>query len=120
MQKITIVRKKKFAGALVPYWIIIGDKDAFMQEHGFTGDLCEMADSGYAVSRITVEELDSVGVRINNGQTVELEVPEEAVSLFVSTMDGCLSNEVSFVDGQRMTITTAGGFRKLPYPVVES
>ena len=120
MQKITIVWKKKFAGALVPYWIIIGDKDAFMQEHGFTGDLCEMADSGYAVSRITVEELDSVGVRINNGQTVELEVPEEAVSLFVSTMDGCLSNEVSFVDGQRMTITTAGGFRKLPYPVVES
>ncbi|MBQ6592467.1 MAG: hypothetical protein IJH98_06205, partial [Solobacterium sp.] len=96
-----------------------GDKDAFMQEHGFTDDLCEMADSGYAVPRITVEELDSVGARINNGQTVELEVPKEIDELFVSTMDGCLSNRVSFVDGQQITITTAGGFRRLPYPVVE-
>jgi hypothetical protein len=119
MKKITIARKKKFAGALVPYWIILGDKEAFMQEHGFTGDLCVMADSGYAVPRITVEELDRIGTRINNGQVLELEVPEEIDTLFVSTMDGCLSNGIPVKDGQQMIITTVGGFRKLPYPVIE-
>ena len=120
MKRITVTRKKKLASAMMPYWIIAGPtKEAFMEAHGFKGDLCEMADSGFAVSRISVEELDRIGIRISNGQSAELELPDDVRTLFVSTMDGCLSNEV-IVEGEEFVISTTGGFRKLPCPVIEA
>ena len=119
MKRIVVTRKKKLASAMMPYWIIAGpSKASFKEAHGFQSDLCEMAESGFAVSRISVEELDSIGTRIGNGQTIELEVPDDVSTLFVSTMDGCLSNEAA-VDGREIIVSTAGGFRKLPCPVIE-
>lgn len=59
-----------------------------------------MSAEGMPISRITVEELDRIGTRINNGQIKEISAADDVNNLFVSTMNGCLSNI------------------NLPYPVV--
>lgn len=124
MKKLIVLRKKAFAGALLPYWIIAGfRKDIFKEKHNFDGDLCEMSAMGWPIRRITVEELDRIGIRINNGQIIEISVADDIHNLFVSTMDGCLSNEINVDDylktneGQ-ITINTKGGFKNMSYPVV--
>lgn len=124
MKKLIVLRKKAFAGSLLPYWIIAGlRKETFMERYGFNGDLCEMSAWGRPVPRITVEELDRIGTRITNGQIKWISVADDVDNLFVSTMDGCLSNEIS-VDaclktrGGQITINTKGGFKNLPYPVI--
>lgn len=113
-----------FAGLLVPYWIITGfSKDIFMEKYNFDRDLCEMSAEGMPIPRIMIEELDRIGIRINNGQIKEISVPDDINNLFVSTMDGCLSNEINVDDclkiyeGQ-ITISTKGGFKNLSYPVL--
>lgn len=66
MRKLTVLRKKAFAGSLSPYWIIAGfGKDIFMEKYNFVGDLCEISAEGMPVSRITIEELDRIGIKIN-------------------------------------------------------
>lgn len=125
MKKLLVSRKKAFAGSLLPYWIIVGfSKDIFIQKYNFDGDLCEMSALGRAISRINIEELDRIGTRIKNGQTLEISVADNVNYLFVSTMDGCLSNEINIEDclkinEGRITINTKGGLKNLSYPVVE-
>lgn len=124
MKKLIITRKKKFSGAILPYWIIVGTrKKLFMQQYGFEGDLCKMNFQGFAAARIDVEELDRLGTRIGNGQTIEFEVADDVDNLFVSTMQGCLSNEISIdeylASGKKVVINTTGGFTKLSCPVIE-
>lgn len=124
MKKLIITRKKKFSGAILPYWIIVGTrKKLFMQHYGFEGDLCKMNFQGFAVARIDVEELDRLGTRIGNGQTIEFEVADDVDNLFVSTMQGCLSNEINIdeylASGKKVVINTTGGFTKLSCPVIE-
>ena len=118
MKKLIILRKNVFAGSFLPYWIIAGyRKDIFMERHNFDGDLCEMSTDGWPVPRITVEELDRIGIRINNGQIKEISVADDINNLFVRTMDGCLSNEINADDclktnGGQITINTKGGFKR--------
>ena len=55
---------------------------------------------------------------------IELPVEDDVSSLFVITMDGCLSNEIDIDDclktnEKQAIIKTKGGFKKLAYPVVE-
>ena len=124
MKTIKVIRKKKFAGVVMPYWIIFSKStDDFKAEFGFSGDLCEMSESGFPVSRIDIQELDRLGTRIMNGQTIELELDDDVSSLFISTMDGCLSNEINIderiASGNMVVINTKGGFKNLPHPVVE-
>lgn len=125
MKKLIVSRKKAFAGSLFPYWIIAGfRKDIFMEKYNFDGDLCEMGAGGWPVPRITIEELDRIGIRINNGQIKEISVADDINNLFVSTMGGCLSNEINVDDclkanKRQITINTKGGFKKLSYPIVE-
>lgn len=125
MRKLIILRKKAFAGSLLPYWIITGfSKENFVEKYNFNGDLCEMSAEGIPVPRIMIEELDRIGIRINSGQIKEISVVDDIHHLFVSTMDGCLSNEINVDDclktneGQ-ITINTKGGFKNLSYPVVK-
>lgn len=124
MKKVIVKRKKKFSGMLVPYWVIVGtSKDVFSKQHGFDGDTCKMDLKGFPISRITVSELDRIGTRIGNGQTLEIEIADDVTNLFVSTMDGSLSNEID-IDGyitaeKNITVNTKGGFRTIPYPVIE-
>lgn len=125
MKKLIVLRKKVFAGSLLPYWVIVGfHKDVFMRKHNFDGDLCEMSAEGRPISRITVEELDRIGIRIKNGQEKEILVTDDTHNLFVSSMDGCLSNEMNVDEclktkEGRITINTKGGFKNLSYPVIE-
>lgn len=125
MKKIFALRKKAFAGSLLPYWVIVGfSKTYFMQKYNLDGDLCAINAWGNALSRIDIEELDKIGIRINNGQAIEISVADDVSDLFVITMDGCLSNEINIDDclktnERRVTIKTKGGFKRLPYPVVE-
>lgn len=125
MKKLIVLRKKVFAGSLLPYWVIVGfHKDVFMRKHNFDGDLCEMSAEGRPISRITVEELDRIGIRIKNGQVKEILVTDDTHNLFVSSMDGCLSNEMNVDEclktkEGRITINTKGGFKNLSYPVIE-
>lgn len=125
MKRLIVLRKKMFAGSLLPYWIIAGvSKDVFMEKYNFDRDLCEMNAEGQPVSRITIEELDRIGIRINSGQIKEISVADHINSLFISTMDGCLSNEIDVdvclkTNEGQITIYTKGGFKTLSYPVVE-
>lgn len=122
MGKILIVsRKKKFASALMPYWIIVGiSKKDFMEQYGLEEDLCLHSESGQPVPRIDMSVLDSIGTRIQNGETVSLELENTVYSVFASTMDGSLSNEIILDDSpvKHLTMTTKGGFATISYPVL--
>ena len=124
MVTLTVTRKKKFASAVMPYWIITCmSKSESCSRYGLNGDWCEQSDSGFPVTRIDINVLDKTGTRIQNGQTVSLELQDGDESLFVSTMDGYLSNEIKLSDLRakdvKIVITTKGGFADLPHPVVE-
>ena len=117
-----ISRKKKFASALMPYWIIAGiSKKDFMEQYGLEGDLCQHSESGHPVPRIDMSILDDIGTRIENGETVKLELVDTVHSVFASTMDGALSNEIVLDDSpvKQLTLTTKGGFATISYPVFE-
>ncbi|MBP3753887.1 MAG: hypothetical protein J6I66_03435 [Lachnospiraceae bacterium] len=124
MKKIVITRKKKFAGAMMPYWIVYQKTKAeFMSEFGLEGDACNMSEAGFPIARLDVEELDRIGTRIMNGQTIELELADDISGMFVSTMDGYLSNEINadeYISSEKtVVINTKGGFKDLSHPVIE-
>ena len=124
MKNIKVIRKKKFAGAVMPYWIIAHKaKTDFKAEFGLEGDACNMSMAGFPVSRIDMHILDSIGTRIRNGQTIELELEDEVKTIFASTMDGYLSNEINvdeyIASGKQVVINTKGGFKNIPHPVIE-
>ena len=124
MKKIVITRKKKFAGAMMPYWIVYQKTKAeFMSEFGLEGDACNMSEAGFPIARLDVEELDRIGTRIMNGQTIELELADDISGMFVSTMDGYLSNEINadeYISSEKtVVINTKGGFKDLSHPIIE-
>ena len=122
MKTIQIQRKKQFRSALVPYWIIAGvSKEEFMRSMGFEGDVVPHNEIGQAIPRIDISVLDQLGMRIENGQTIVLEAEEDVTSLFASTMDGTLSNEILLPPAgeAKVLITTAGGWTNVSYPVLE-
>ncbi len=121
-RRLFVTRKKKFASALMPYWLITDiSKADFMKQYGLEDDLCEHSETGQPIPRIDASILDTVGTRIRNGETVEITLKDDSCTLFASTMDGSLSNEVGLDDSpvQRKTLTTKGGFAKVSYPVIE-
>lgn len=117
---LVITRKKSFFSALMPYWIIVSEqpKSVFLQRHNMEKDLGGHDALGQPVERIRMEELDEIGVRIENGKTVNIPLSENAAHLFASTMDGSLSNEIVIADLAKPEITmiTKGGFRTVSYP----
>ena len=123
METLTITRKRAFASALMPFWIIVSreSRQAFMEAHGMDTPLGKHDALGQPVQRITVEELDQTGIRINNGQTVEVTVEDGEAFLFVSTMDGSLSDEIRIdaMKGNALVITVRGGFKTISYPHLE-
>ena len=122
MKTIQIQRQKQFRSALVPYWVIAGvAKEEFMRSMGFEGDLMPHNEIGQGIPRIDSSVLDQLGMRIENGQTIVLEAEDEVTSLFASTMDGTLSNEITLPpSGQaQVLITTGGGWTGVSYPILE-
>lgn len=117
-----VSRKKKFASALMPYWIIAGiSKKGFMEQYGLDEDLCRQSESGHPVPRLDISILDEIGTRIKNGETIRLKLEDTVHSVFASTMDGSLSNEIILDDSavKHLTLTTKGGFATISYPVFE-
>ena len=117
---LVITRKKSFFSGLMPYWIIVSEqpKSVFLLRHNMEKDLGGHDALGQPVERIRMEELDEIGVRIENGKTVNIPLSENAAHLFASTMDGSLSNEIVIADLAKPEITmiTKGGFRTVSYP----
>ncbi len=123
MKRIKVTRKKKFAGSTMPYWVIVQKKRAdFMAEMGLEGEACKMSEAGFPISRIDIQELDRIGIRIMNGKTIELELADDISALFVSTMEGYLSNEINIDDyitsRSMVVIDTRGGFKDISHPVI--
>ena len=85
------------------------------------GDLCDHDKWGQPISRIEVSELDQIGIRIKNGQIMEVPVQEDTVSIFVITFSGSISNELLIDETKNtITITTKGGFKTVSYPHIET
>lgn len=123
MKSIKVIRKRSFASALMPYWIVVSKitKNSFLQSHGFVEDLCDHDKFGQPISRIEVSELDQIGIRIKNGQILEVPVQEDTVSIFVIAVGGSISNEVLLNETKdSITITTKGGFKTVSYPHIET
>ena len=123
MKSIKVIRKRSFASALIPYWIVFSKipKNRFLQSHGFVGDLCDHDKWGQPISRMELSELDQIGIRIENGQIMEVPLHEDAVSVFVVTVDGSISNELLIDEiKDAITITTKGGFKTVSCPHIET
>ncbi len=129
MKKIIIKRKRKFASALMPFWIITTmTKDEFKQRFGLAGDAAGVDSLGQPVSRLgaSLQEgigiLDSIGNRIGNGKTVSLLVGDDVRTVFASTGDGGLSNEIGLGEGSEfcLTLTVRGGWKTASLPYFET
>lgn len=123
MKRLIITRRKKFSGALMPFWIIAGQsKTEFMAKHGLTNDQIKADLWGQPIPQLDdVSVLDAAGTRILNGQTVTLEVPDDIRTAFAATMDGALSNEMQLGSdaGIRLTLSAKGGMIVPAYPFLE-
>ena len=124
MNSITIYRERALASAFMPYWILCSSvpRDSFMKEHHFNSAIADIDAMGQPIPRISPQLLDTLGTRIAPGETVELHLTEKDHFLFISTMDGTLSNEVNLVNCRfhRFMIYTRGGFRKISVPEISS
>ena len=124
MDSVRITRKRSFASALMPYWVIVSDtgKRTFLQSHFLAGDICDHDRAGRPVARIDISELDKSGIRISNGQSLEIQLPEDAVSVFACAAGGSFSNELPIeeIKGKEILITTKGGFNTVSYPHIEA
>ena len=127
MKRIIVTREKKLASALMPYWVIPGSKQAFMQQFGLDGDLCEHDAFGQPIYRIDAAILDANGARIKSGEQIMLDLNDNIYSVFASTQSASLSNEVLLQGGQLvggietyyLKMTSKGGFRTVSYPWFE-
>ena len=121
MKKLIIHRKKRFASALLPFWIITNvSKSDFMREHQISDDTsCDLDLTGHPVKRFDVKP-DDYGEKIANGETLELDIEDDVSSVFAVSVHGLLSNEVlldSKLDCYTLELSTKGGFSKPSYPV---
>lgn len=127
MKRIIVTRRKKFASAVMPFWVIPGSKQAFMAQFGLYGDICSFDALGQPVSRIDPRVLDANGSRIKNGEQITLDLRDDIFSVFASTSTGSLSNEVILQGGQfiggvetfYLNMTVKGGIKNVSYPWFE-
>lgn len=127
MKRIIVTREKKLVSALMPYWVIPGSKQAFMQQFGLDGDLSGHDAFGQPIYRIDAAILDANGARIKNGEQIMLDLNDNIYSVFASTQSASLSNEVLLQGGQLvggietyyLKMTSKGGFRTVSYPWFE-
>ena len=123
MNNLTITRKKTFRAILLPYFIVLSpvSKEKFMQEHHLDGDLCGIDMMRQSISRMDVNILESIGIAISNGETKEINLTDNDKYIFVSTIDGSLSNEINIneIKTNNLLITTRGGLKTVCYPFIK-
>ena len=121
MRKIIVRRKRQFAAALVPYWIVVGlPRAAFMEKYHLSDDTsCRMA-GAYPLPRMDFDP-QAYGQPILNGKTLEIEADDDATTVFAVTAEGLLSNELTLGEKEpscRVLVTTKGGWKTPPYPAL--
>jgi hypothetical protein len=121
MKKLIIHRKKRFSSSLMPFWIITDiSKSDFMREHQISDDIsCDLDWTGQPAKRADFYPND-YGIKIANGETLELDIEDDVCSVFAVSVHGLLSNEVlldSKLDCYTLELSTKGGFSKPSYPV---
>lgn len=122
MRILRIKRIKKFASALVPYWIVTGSKQQFRNTFGLREDLSCVIDYWGQPYKRACFYPDDFGLRIKNGQIMEFEIEDDVQSFFVMTSKGLLSNEIILnPDYQEydFDIITKGGWKFPSYPTVK-
>lgn len=127
MKRIIVTRKKKLSSALMPFWIIPGSKQMFMNQFGLLGDITSHDIMGQPVDRIDVRVLDANGVRIKSGEQKVLDLSDDTYTVFACTSTGSLSNEVllqggPFINGIEtyyLSMTVKGGMTTVSYPWFE-
>lgn len=122
MRTIKVTRKKKLASAMMPFWIIVSglSKKEFMEQNHLEKDLCDTNITGFPIPRIHPMLVQTIGVRIENGQTVEIPIDDDVKSIFACTNEGSLSNEISIENiNDELILTTKGGFKTTSYPYFE-
>lgn len=122
MKTIKIIRKRKIASGAMPFWIIASSltKDQFKKKYNLDTDLCDTNKFGLPIPRLNIGLMHTIGVRIESGETLEIPIDDDVQSIFASTVDGSLSNEIrkSEIQGN-LTLTTKGGFKNTSYPYFE-
>ena len=119
MRKIIVRRKRQFAAALVPYWIVVGlPRAAFMEKYHLSDDTsCRMA-GAYPLPRMDFDP-QAYGQPILNGKTLEIEADDDATTVFAVTAEGLLSNELTLDEKEpscRVLVTTKGGWKRRRIP----
>ena len=125
MKTVIITRKKKFAGALVPYWIIGASIADGMPDRFQTPDTVQVSEAGFPIPTLHPEMLAQLGAPVKNGETVTIDVPDEETAIYAVTMDGILSNRAELENGVQeggkdvfhFILTTTGGFARPSCPV---
>ena len=120
MKKLVIYRKKQFASALMPYWVVMTiSKSEFMERFQLTDDIsCCIDEYGQPVPRMEFNPQE-YGVPISIGKTLELEINESIKSVFAVTMSGLVSNEIilnSQSASYQILVETKGGWKTPSYP----
>lgn len=69
MKLLTVTRKAKFAGAMLPYWIISEDVVNEIPARFQKYTEAKMDATGHARPTISPEHLESLGICIQNGET---------------------------------------------------
>lgn len=128
--KLVIKRKKKFASALLTYWVVTGipkqellnqfkleeDKYRFNEESGQY-----FQNEGKRV-KTYIRSLKKYGTEIANGQTVTVELDDKVQTVFACTYDGRFTDEISLTDYwthdncYEICLTTKGGWARPSYP----
>ena len=118
MRTLTVTRKGKLAGGMLPYWIISADIINQMPARFQKYTEAKMDATGHARPTIAVEQLDALGIRIGNGETVTMELEHDIAAVYVCTMDGIISEPAVLPQSAdiHLTLTTRGGFIRLPHP----
>lgn len=121
MRTLTVTRKGRIAGAMLPYWIISADVIHEMPARFQKYTEAKMDVTGHARPTIDVGQLDALGVRIGNGETVTMELADDIAAVYACTMDGIISEPAVLPqsDAIHLTLTTRGGFIRLPHPCFE-
>lgn len=125
MKKVIIKRKRKFALALLTYWIITRvSKEEFVAKFNLVKDKYASDNNSSTMTKINISatDLDKIGVKISNGQTLELYMYDNVETIFVTTIDGRVTDEIVLDDfltdegDYKICLSTKGGFKNISYP----
>lgn len=124
MKRVIVTREKKFAGALVPFWIVAAELvDRFPSRFQQIGDV-QLDGTAFPRPTLPAEALAEVGAPVKNGESVTVELADDITAIYAVTMDGILSNRAALAHGVtvgdaetfRFTVTAKGGFARPCYP----